>query len=484
MSIDIVTAAEKIARAAHAGQVDKAGRPYIEHPARVAAACSSPKAKAVAWLHDVVEDTHFTLEGLADAGMPDDVVAGVDAITRRRWESDDMYYERVRANALALEAKDEDTRDNGDRARLAALPADTRSRLITKYTHARQELGLPPLHDPVGEYSAAFSARHADAAVHSPVGSWLLLAATGLLGDDAQDHAAVMLAHVPDAVKTAAAAWGTPQMLAALRVRPDLFTLGPVPTQAEADQWTSDKTDRLICRFPLDMPTDPRDVVFVTVVAAKTAWETRLDVIPALRLGGPLGEGLSQCVRVDTRLDLMRVVTHPEGTFVVLSMTGTNGLTVHSVLGPPDLPSETVRAAAREIVTGAHAPALSLDEIAAAAIDGVDVSPASEDSAVALLPCWDHTGKIDLARDPEYVAAKASPAVQVARAKFDPDGFEAAAVTAMVVRAAMPRHTGRRVTARYNRPYAVVATVADGSPWAGLPLFEAWVTEAVEPPTQ
>lgn len=45
--------AQSIAAAAHKGQVDKAGKPYIEHPAHVAASVQGDAAKAVAWLHDV-----------------------------------------------------------------------------------------------------------------------------------------------------------------------------------------------------------------------------------------------------------------------------------------------------------------------------------------------------------------------------------------------------------------------------------------------
>ena len=54
---DLVERAKDLAHRAHAGQVDKAGRPYIEHVARVAArVADDPEAEAVAWLHDVLED--------------------------------------------------------------------------------------------------------------------------------------------------------------------------------------------------------------------------------------------------------------------------------------------------------------------------------------------------------------------------------------------------------------------------------------------
>mgnify|MGYP004585922421 CR=1 FL=1 len=48
--------AQRIAIEVHTGQVDKAGKPYIEHPAHVAASVDGDEAKAVAWLHDAIED--------------------------------------------------------------------------------------------------------------------------------------------------------------------------------------------------------------------------------------------------------------------------------------------------------------------------------------------------------------------------------------------------------------------------------------------
>ena len=58
--------AQSIALAAHKGQVDKAGKPYIEHPAHVASVVQGDAAKAVAWLHDVVEDTEVTAQELEE----------------------------------------------------------------------------------------------------------------------------------------------------------------------------------------------------------------------------------------------------------------------------------------------------------------------------------------------------------------------------------------------------------------------------------
>lgn len=141
---DLVALAEGIARAAHAGQMDKAGMPYAEHPARVAArVADDPYAVAAAWLHDVLEDTPVTAQGLAAHGIPERVVTAVRALTRRPGQTSEDYYRAVAADRLALRVKVADLADNGDPARLAVLEADdpaTAARLRAKYAYAAAEL--------------------------------------------------------------------------------------------------------------------------------------------------------------------------------------------------------------------------------------------------------------------------------------------------------------------------------------------------------
>lgn len=140
MSDRISKTAEAIARAAHAGQVDKSGHPYIEHPARVAESVQGDELlEAIAWLHDVVEDTNVQLVDLQQQ-FPQDVVDAVDAITHRPHEPRSEYYARVRSNRLALLVKRADIADNTDPARIALLDAPTRARLAAKYDAALKAL--------------------------------------------------------------------------------------------------------------------------------------------------------------------------------------------------------------------------------------------------------------------------------------------------------------------------------------------------------
>lgn len=133
--------AQRLATRVHAGQVDKAGEPYIGHAERVAGRLTSVEAKVVAWLHDVIEDGGLGMGDLLAAGIPSHIATAVVAISRQPEETAESYYRRVRANPLATEVKAADIADNTDPARLAALDAETRDRLVEKYATARRLLG-------------------------------------------------------------------------------------------------------------------------------------------------------------------------------------------------------------------------------------------------------------------------------------------------------------------------------------------------------
>ncbi len=129
-----------LATKAHRTQVDKAGLPYILHPLRVMAAfvrTEEGDARMVAVLHDVVEDTDITLEALAVAGYPANVLQALDAISRRRGESYEDYIERVVRNELARRVKLADLRDNLDLERPSTWLLSKR---IDKYHAAFQRL--------------------------------------------------------------------------------------------------------------------------------------------------------------------------------------------------------------------------------------------------------------------------------------------------------------------------------------------------------
>ena len=112
------TIAKAIAEEAHEGQFDKGGVPYIQHPATVASVLHGDKLRAVGWLHDVVEDTDWTLDDLRARGVDEDVVTSVDVLTRRKHaETYAEYIERVALDDMARQVKIADLWNNSDPAR-------------------------------------------------------------------------------------------------------------------------------------------------------------------------------------------------------------------------------------------------------------------------------------------------------------------------------------------------------------------------------
>ena len=110
--------AYEIAKKAHLGQVDKAGEDYIKHPEKVASFVKTGEEKAVAYLHDVIEDTELTLEDLNKYDFSKEVLEAVDIITKKRGEDYQSYLNSVKKNKLARAVKLADLRHNSDLTRL------------------------------------------------------------------------------------------------------------------------------------------------------------------------------------------------------------------------------------------------------------------------------------------------------------------------------------------------------------------------------
>ena len=108
----------QIAASAHAGQVDKAGHPYILHPLRVMFSVDTPDERMAAVLHDVVEDTQWTVDALRNEGFSEVVLTAVVALTKRDGESRIAAARRAAKNPVARAVKLADVSDNMDLSRI------------------------------------------------------------------------------------------------------------------------------------------------------------------------------------------------------------------------------------------------------------------------------------------------------------------------------------------------------------------------------
>jgi (p)ppGpp synthase/HD superfamily hydrolase len=133
-----IAAALALANNAHTGQVDKAGLPYILHPQRVAESLDDPTDKVVALLHDVVEDSAYTITDIRRL-FGNTVAEAVAALTRCDGESYGAFIARCGRNEIARRVKLADLADNMNLSRLI-YPTEADYTRQRKYEKARAEL--------------------------------------------------------------------------------------------------------------------------------------------------------------------------------------------------------------------------------------------------------------------------------------------------------------------------------------------------------
>lgn len=133
----------EIAATAHRGQTNKAGEPFILHPLRVMLACSGPDERIVAVLHDVVEKSDWTLDALREEGLEEQLVAAVDAMTRRENETYSGFVDRAAAHPISRPVKIADLRDNLAMTQSEKASQEDRKK-AEKYVDALTRLGCAP----------------------------------------------------------------------------------------------------------------------------------------------------------------------------------------------------------------------------------------------------------------------------------------------------------------------------------------------------
>ena len=134
----------EVATEAHRGQLDKAGNEYIGHPLRVMAMGKTTEEKIVGVLHDVVEDSAWTLEQLAAEGFSAQVIEALRCVTKlSETEPYDKFIARIKHNPLAVAVKLNDLTDNMDIRRLPYL-SDKDVKRLKKYLKAYKQLTGTP----------------------------------------------------------------------------------------------------------------------------------------------------------------------------------------------------------------------------------------------------------------------------------------------------------------------------------------------------
>ena len=115
---------------AHHGQLDYNGIPFIFHPLHLAEQMQDEISCCAALLHDIVEDTHLTLDDLRKE-FPEEVVEVVALLTHddsAEYNNNDYfsYIEKIKGNPVAKKVKLADIAHNADQTRCtgAGLPPE------------------------------------------------------------------------------------------------------------------------------------------------------------------------------------------------------------------------------------------------------------------------------------------------------------------------------------------------------------------------
>ena len=135
---DRLETAISYAKEKHAGQVDKAGVEYINHPLAVMESVESEDEKIVAVLHDTVEDTDATIEEIKEL-FGETVARAVECLTHRKCEDYFDYVSRVKENEIARKVKLADLRHNMTLSRLTEV-TDKDIQRLRKYEKAKEML--------------------------------------------------------------------------------------------------------------------------------------------------------------------------------------------------------------------------------------------------------------------------------------------------------------------------------------------------------
>ena len=106
---------------AHKNQVDKTGMPYVFHPFHLAEQMKDELTTICALLHDVIEDTDYTIMDLENMGFPNEALEALKLLTHNESVPYMDYVKELSKNPIAKAVKIADLTHNSDKSRLDVI---------------------------------------------------------------------------------------------------------------------------------------------------------------------------------------------------------------------------------------------------------------------------------------------------------------------------------------------------------------------------
>ncbi len=118
----------KLCFEAHKEQNDKSGMPYVFHPFHLAEQMDTEETTVVALLHDVVEDTNYTVADLTEMGFGKQITDAITLMTHAEDVDYMDYIRNIKGNPIAKAVKLADLKHNSDLTRLDTIDEKALSR--------------------------------------------------------------------------------------------------------------------------------------------------------------------------------------------------------------------------------------------------------------------------------------------------------------------------------------------------------------------
>ena len=132
---ELTKKALKLSFEAHKNQIDKSGMPYVYHPFHLAEQMHTEEETIVALLHDVVEDTDYSIEDIKASGFSDQVIEALALMTHDKSIPYMEYIKKIKSNYIAKAVKVADLKHNSDLSRLDIIDGKAIER-VQKYADA------------------------------------------------------------------------------------------------------------------------------------------------------------------------------------------------------------------------------------------------------------------------------------------------------------------------------------------------------------
>ena len=113
--------AMKLCFEAHKNQTDKSGMPYVFHPFHLAEQMTDETTTLVALLHDVAEDSDYTLQDIEAMGFSKEVITALSLLTHDKSVPYMDYVALIKLNPVAKAVKLADLKHNSDLSRLDVI---------------------------------------------------------------------------------------------------------------------------------------------------------------------------------------------------------------------------------------------------------------------------------------------------------------------------------------------------------------------------